>query len=158
MLPALSVEAEEEETMSAKRVLMLMPLFVVWLPAPSSYAQKAGKAEGDYRAWQMFGGGPENIIGEHYRRRHRRWRDDHYDWLDSRIRAGHKISAQAFTTNSSRYRVSANIKAVRQTYQYNFAGPFAGIATTTVHHHGFASTQEVGNEPSPASSARRAGF
>src|SRR5262245_26031449 len=62
-------------------------------------------------------------------------------------RAGRKISAQAFTTNSLGYRVSANIKAVRQTYQYNFAGPFAGIATTTVHHHGFASTQEVGNEP-----------
>src|SRR5262252_4468680 len=61
-------------------------------------------------------------------------------------RAGRKISAQAFTTNGLRYRVSANIKAVRQTYQYNFAGPFAGIATTTVHHHGFASTQEVGNE------------
>jgi len=32
-------------------------------------------------------------------------------------RAGRKISAQAFTPNSLRYRVSANIKAVRQTYQ-----------------------------------------
>jgi hypothetical protein len=29
-LPALSVEAEEE-TMNAKRVLKLMPLFAVWL-------------------------------------------------------------------------------------------------------------------------------
>jgi hypothetical protein len=66
-LPALSVEAEKVETLNANRVLKLMPLFVVWLPALSSDAQKARKAEGDYRAWQMFGGGPENIIGEHSR-------------------------------------------------------------------------------------------
>ena len=50
--------------MNAKRVLKLMPRSVVWLPAPSSDAQKAGKVEGDHRAWQMFGGGPENIIEE----------------------------------------------------------------------------------------------
>jgi len=63
-LTALTVEAEEEETMKAKRVLKLRLRFVVWRPALSSDAQKAGKAEGDYRAWQMFGGGPENIIEE----------------------------------------------------------------------------------------------
>jgi hypothetical protein len=37
--------------MNAKRVLKLMPLFAVWLPALSSDAQKARKAESDYGAW-----------------------------------------------------------------------------------------------------------
>jgi hypothetical protein len=48
--------------MNAKRVMKLMLRAAVWLPALSSDAQKAGKAEGDYRACQMFGGGPENFI------------------------------------------------------------------------------------------------
>jgi hypothetical protein len=48
--------------MNTKRVLKLRLRFAVWLPALSSDAQKARKADGDYRAWQMCGGGPENYI------------------------------------------------------------------------------------------------